>query len=508
MLYTKFLFAAATGAVIGYITNWLAIKMLFRPHTEKRIFGMKIPFTPGLIAKEKDRIAKSVGDAIGTHLLTSETMVEALRTNGMDEKFKKWVEEKVIEIEKSRVSIGQQIKDIIGDKYESFIQYIKGKTNEIVLVSIRKEKFKKEAENIILDGIKKELSKNPSGILESELYRKIRVELIREAGAYKNSPEFNAKIQQIIGNKIKELGNLDKTLEEVIPISLVSTIKVYVYSKNHDIAMSIKGMLKEEAIKEKLKNALMGMMGSNLNPMIAMFLNPDTIYDKLSIAVDEQLDKEDTQKEVALFINNIIDKLLKNKVSEIISVVSEEEKERNAKLLSDTIVNKVIGNNLIEEIFDSLENKIKDKESIYNMLSAINIDSEDLISKFVRSKIDDIVENKEIEDKIIFCVNSSIDKALTITLEQISKGNEDKVSKVASNTAGIIFDRFIANKAGEFIAAFDIKKIVEDRINSFDVAFAEEIILEIASKELSAITWLGALLGCIMGFVSTLLATV
>lgn len=508
MLYTRLLFAAATGSVIGYITNWLAIKMLFRPHTEKRIFGIKIPFTPGLIPKEKDRIAKSVGDAIGTHLLTSEIMVEALRTNGIDEKFKKWVEGKVIEIEKSRISIGEQIKDIIGDKYESFIEYIKRKVTEIVLLNVKKEKFKKEAEDIILDGIKKELSKNPSSILESEFYKKIREGLIREAGIYKDSPQFNAKIQQIIGDKIKELGGLDKTLEEVVPISLVSTIKVYVYSKNYDISMSIKDMLKEERVKEKLKNTLMGMIGSNLNPMIAMFLNPDTIYDKLSIAVDEQLDKEDTQKEVALFINDIIDKILKNKVSEIISVVSEEEKERNTKLLSDTIVNKFIGNNFIEEIFESLENNIKNNESIDNMLSAININSEDLIRNLVRNKINDIVKNKDIEGKIIFYVNSSIDKALTITLEQISKGNEEKVSRVASNTAGAIFDRFITNKAGDFIAAFDIKKIVEDRINSFDVAFAEEIILEIASKELSAITWLGALLGCIMGFVSTLIAAV
>ncbi|MCY6355707.1 DUF445 family protein [Clostridium sp. ZS2-4] len=508
MLYTRLLFAAVIGAVIGYITNWLAIKMLFRPHTEKRIFGIKIPFTPGLIPKEKERIAKSVGDAIGTHLLTSETMVEALTNNGVDEKFKKWVEGKVIEIEKSRISIGQQIKNIIGDKYQSFIEYIKIKVTELVLLNIRKEKFKKEAEDIILDTIKKELSKSPSSIIESEFYNKIRAGLIREAGAYKDSDEFNAKIQQIIGNKINELGNLDKTLEEVIPVSLVSTIKVYVYSKNYDIAMSIKDMLKEERVKEKLKNALMGMVGSNLNPMIAMFLNPDTIYDKLSVVVDEQLDKEDTQKEIALFINDVIDKLLKNKVSEIISVVSEEEKERNTKLLSDTIINKVIGNNLIEEIFNSLENKMKNNESIDNMLSAININSEDIIRNFVRNKIDDIVDNKDIEGKIIFYVNSSIDKALTVTLEQISKGNEEKVSRVASNTAGVIFDRFITNKAGEFIAAFDIKKIVEDRINSFDVAFAEEIILEIASKELSAITWLGALLGCIMGFVSTLIAAV
>ena len=41
------------GSVIGYATNWLAIKMLFRPLREKRLLGVRLPFTPGLIPKEK-----------------------------------------------------------------------------------------------------------------------------------------------------------------------------------------------------------------------------------------------------------------------------------------------------------------------------------------------------------------------------------------------------------------------------------------------------------------------
>ena len=52
---------------------------------------------------------------------------------------------------------------------------------------------------------------------------------------------------------------------------------------------------------------------------------------------------------------------------------------------------------------------------------------------------------------------------------------------------------------------FNISKIVEEQINSFDVAFAEELIIEIAHKELKAITWLGAILGGIMGILSPLL---
>ena len=43
------------GGVIGYITNDIAIRMLFRPHTAKYVFGIHVPFTPGIIPKEQEQ---------------------------------------------------------------------------------------------------------------------------------------------------------------------------------------------------------------------------------------------------------------------------------------------------------------------------------------------------------------------------------------------------------------------------------------------------------------------
>ena len=52
------------GAVIGYITNYIAIKMLFRPLEAKYIFGVRIPFTPGIIPRRKPQLATALGKAV------------------------------------------------------------------------------------------------------------------------------------------------------------------------------------------------------------------------------------------------------------------------------------------------------------------------------------------------------------------------------------------------------------------------------------------------------------
>lgn len=508
MLLTKFLFSAVVGAIIGYITNWLAIKMLFRPHTEKRIFGIKIPFTPGLIPKEQARLAKSTGEAIGNHLLTQDTMFEALRNNGLDEKFKRWVEEKAIEIMNSNITIMEQGIKMLGTKFGQLKEYLKSKAVKILLVSIRKDKFKEAVEAFILSEIKKELSKSPKVLLESSLYKDLKNSLVHKARDFKTSEEFKENIEKLIKNKISELEDVDKTLNEVIPDGFISTIKVYVYSKNHEIAMSIKSMLRDEKTQNKLKGAIADLISNNVSSVIAMFLNPETIYSKVLPALEAYLDKEETQKEIALFINELIDKIMQNKLSDVLLSLSEETKNTNAKYLSDVISEKLITDKLIEDIVSYLEGKFNQEETLEEVFKKTNLDLENIVMSYVGRKIDYFVNNKEIEEKITGYISNTIENIFNLNISDLSRGKEEKISKIASDIAEDIFERFLNTRAKEFIGAFDISKIVEEKISSFEVSFAEKLILEISSRELNAITWLGALLGFIMGLVSSIIATI
>lgn len=88
-----YILAPFLGGVIGYITNDIAIRMLFRPHTAKFLFGIHIPFTPGLIPKEKARIAVSIGDAISENLMSNDVLQRYLLSEEMIAKLRSSVEE-------------------------------------------------------------------------------------------------------------------------------------------------------------------------------------------------------------------------------------------------------------------------------------------------------------------------------------------------------------------------------------------------------------------------------
>ena len=85
MQWTMFI-APVVGGAIGYLTNYIAIRMLFHPHRAVYIGKWRVPLTPGLIPKEQPRIAKSIGEVISRELLNADTLREVLTSDETVEK--------------------------------------------------------------------------------------------------------------------------------------------------------------------------------------------------------------------------------------------------------------------------------------------------------------------------------------------------------------------------------------------------------------------------------------
>ncbi len=67
------------GGIIGYFTNDLAIQMLFRPYRALYLGKRRLPFTPGLIPRNQERLAQRVADTIMSSLLTPQEMQNLTR---------------------------------------------------------------------------------------------------------------------------------------------------------------------------------------------------------------------------------------------------------------------------------------------------------------------------------------------------------------------------------------------------------------------------------------------
>ena len=123
----SYLIGPLSGSVIGYFTNWLAIKMMFRPHKAKYIFGMHVPFTPGLIPKERGRLAEAVGSSISENLMNREVLEKNLLSEDMlikiGEGYDTFITKQKVNTESLRTFLGHFLSKEDLDKIQSDTGY-------------------------------------------------------------------------------------------------------------------------------------------------------------------------------------------------------------------------------------------------------------------------------------------------------------------------------------------------------------------------------------------------
>lgn len=494
-----YIIGALIGAVIGYITNWLAIKMLFRPREAKYIFGIKLPFTPGLIPKEKSRIANKVGETVGTHLLNSDSLSKALKDDKIKAKFNEVAKEKINQVINSNSTLEESLKNTLGENYYALKGNMINNITKTILESIQEEEFKNKVKFYIVDSIKERLNKEPEKIIDFINSNKFREVIINTLG--------EEKTRDIIGKailkEVKTLGKEDLTIEEVIPENIKSYIEEYVKSQKDTLVDIIKNLLRDNEVSHKIKSAI----NDNIPSIVSMFLSGDVIYGKLVSLVDKSLSEEENKEYICDAALAFVHESMKKKVSDVINTVGEEKLEVISDALGDKISKKINTEENIDSIISKLNCKISSFNSYEEIIKVLFNDYENILIDNIDSMISQIINNNQLSGGISKIIEKLFDKFSQNSLNDIcyNKQNlENSIMSILDN----LYNDFVENKSAKVLEIVDISSIVEEQINAFEVDYAEEIIIGIANKELKAITWLGALLGGILGILSPLLSTI
>lgn len=250
MLIIKLILGPIVGGVIGGITNKIAIKMLFSPYEAKYIGKMHVPFTPGIIPKEKSRIARAVGEAVSRNLLDAETMSQTLLSDDMMKKVSdeldgvlygicnsqqsirefaaRYVDEKEMDATSEKLeqricnaicnklnddSIGENIADVA-------IRHVQDKLSDKLfgIGSIAIEVMKDSAKRLLADNINEMLRKNAPGMVENMVKGELHGLQDKPIGElFATNTETLARIKEVCMKIYKSLitNNLPKILETI-----------------------------------------------------------------------------------------------------------------------------------------------------------------------------------------------------------------------------------------------------------------------------------------------------
>ena len=225
-------------------------------------------------------------------------------------------------------------------------------------------------------------------------------------------------------------------------------------------------------------------------------------------AFRELLEAEDTSSKIRVEIESFLDNSLGKMVTMFIGIDTITEKVLNG--INKYLYSKKGEDNIIE-LTNSIIGKAMDLDfkSLSILVEPINTkEVEEDANDYLIKKIDILINSHPFKEILMDNIERSIENILDMETSQIIgyidlENLEDNVRDLYEVSSSSIETLIL-----ELVNLFDVSKIVEDEINSFEIEYTEKLILDIADRELRAITRLGALLGALLGLLSPILQNI
>lgn len=273
------------GAVIGYITNDIAIKMLFHPRKPIFIGKWQLPFTPGLIPKEKSRVARSIGRVVSTQLLNTETLVGVLTSEEMTGKIRAGLEKLVDDNRGNEATLEQTLVSFSGaDTVDNAVCHVRRNLTGLIVGRITAMHFGETISKTVLQKINQSLGGYLKGfgfgLLDESMLASVAASVGEhiDKGIADHSEEI---VQTLVDKETDNLLNMRvcdivTEYEHKIPGLIDSVLQLYVSFIENSLDHILRGVdigrIVQERVDsfnvEQLEAMIFGIMKRELNAIV------------------------------------------------------------------------------------------------------------------------------------------------------------------------------------------------------------------------------------------------
>lgn len=438
------------GALIGYITNAVAIKMLFRPLRAIVVLGIRLPFTPGILPRQRHKLADSIGAMVERELFTAEILKARLHHHDVREHIRK--------------SLALYTEKILSSPLEQIAQVPAALTNK-----------------------------------EPPTEEEFRTLLVRLARGFITSPVFDSVMDKLFTSLADTYGN--RTVRDILGNDgvLENKLEGIIWE---GIRFSTPEF--EHTLFRKVEQA-----GPALINTVIQFLKKDDIHRELEIHGRIFLNKTILKLNVVqrFFISaGQYDRTLHERMPEIIDdlilelenlAYAEDINRRIITFLREKVRIFVCGPEFSRE-FARIITKL--------ILAYLDHPLGELIQQWTASdfsglgqKILFLIKEKEgLDEKIRSALDHFFENHRGMSLGElfsVEKAYKEKIDTRLCQKILLIMDEQIE----ALLKSINIQVLVSDRINSLDMIRVERIILDVMANQLKWINFFGAVLGALIG---------
>ncbi|MBN1410508.1 MAG: DUF445 family protein [Spirochaetales bacterium] len=502
------------GAIIGYLTNDIAIKMLFRPLREIRIFGIRLPFTPGVIPRQRYVLAESIGNMVSQNLITADAIKEHVESPDFNESFGKTIERLTGSFLDTPVR-GFNTPDL-SFAYESFSQFLVQTLNRF---------FNSENFLASLDTIAGETVKNFSEKKIKDIFSQLNV---REAISkyilpFISGQQLKSWLQKEIAGWVKDQMKKNTPLSTLVPPGIIDGAVAVLKSFLPNLTDAFFSWLKESPVKNEMETQGRKLLKTVLDKLnffqrfvVTVAQYESTLNEKMPDIIEEIIDRLkqiaiDTERldEFVQAIRSGIDQWMANGMFDLLFTEGIDVNEK-IQILFDKLFDIIGSEETHQFLLASLDEILEKNEdvSLGRMAEEILGLERDKIIAIILEHMHKLVTSEKTAEiltrKIMEITSGILEKSQDVPLRELLGIQDDvktRIDAFISKKIGVI----LQEKLPQIVEGFNVKQLVVNKINGLDVESVEKLLLMVIAKHLKWINVFGALLGAVIGFSQVLI---
>jgi uncharacterized membrane protein YheB (UPF0754 family) len=511
------------GAVIGYVTNYIAIRMLFRPLRAWRIFGLRVPLTPGIIPSKRDELAQKMGEMVGSHLLTAEDVGRALEKEAFRRELQQAVAEKLgVFLDRELGPVASLVPEKFRDRFRELVELLRWKAVKALFEYLEGEEFEKTFRDYLRRRLDELLQRDPASFMAGPRRLMLMGHVNRRLGELLASEGVGRGVERLIDEQFAKLLESPRSLKDLLPEDLVEALLVQIEREIPALLEHFGGLLYDPDFRERLvargREALEKYLGSlgGLTNLLKGFINVDKLAERIPGFLDQAgeeiavwLRKESTQHQVAAMLRGRVEILLDRQLCTFVQGIPYEKVAGVRRFVRNRAVAWVQGPSAAQVLRGLLErglDSIKDRsfaELLEQILPAGGLDrSRELLatrllaalrSPGAREGLDRLLTEKA--DLWLF----------RQPLGRLSARMSADVRMELHEGLFLQLTEILKKEVPPLVETLNIQRVVEEKVNSLDILKVEDLLMGIMKEQFKYINLFGALLGAMIGLINLLI---
>ncbi|PLX82746.1 MAG: DUF445 domain-containing protein [Desulfuromonas sp.] len=521
--YLPYLLPPLLGALIGYVTNYIAIRMLFRPLRPWYLFGIRIPLTPGIIPARRGELARRIGDMVGGHLLTADDVGRALQKEGFRRELQGALRDKLDQF------VGREL----GPPVELVPREMRNRFRDLVDMGrwkvvarlgqyLASDDFADELHGYLQRQGDALLSRDLSSFLTEEREEALQGHIREKLGQWLQSPELARTVERLVDDRVESLLQSRRSLREILPSDLVDLVLNQLEQELPELLEKLSTLLYDPDVRQRLivkaREGIEGFLDSleGLAGLLSGFVNLDNIYERLPEFIDKAADEmarwlkeERTRQQVAALLRERAEQWLDRPVASYLEKWPYEKVAGVRRFLREQAVDILRGARTRQALTGMIElgyNRIKDRSFQSILQGALPPDGVEKGRALLEERLLALLRDPQAERWLDSQLAALLDellfhKSLGRLAPRIPADLREELEAGLYRQLADVLKKEVP----PLVESLNVARIVSEKVDALDVLEVEGLLMGIMKEQFKYINLFGALLGGLIGLVNLLL---